>query len=213
MIKLPRFHRLPQAGGFLLEKNMENKIWFDEMHVLTGPEIRERIEMTDRLEKQIKAILDWYAEFDMDFVLWNLLYNKFYVTYITIVREYAKNATYVELYSGEFAMNMMNSSRNHIGEEYIYSFERARNAARNEVNKVMNKKRHDDYLVTGNWQHQWITILDGKERDSHAMAAFQIQPINAPFIVGGYRMMHPGDTSLGAPAEEIINCRCMEKFL
>lgn len=192
---------------------MENKIWFDEMHILTGPEIKERIEMTDKLEKKIKAILDWYAEFDMDFVLWTLLYQKFNVAYITIIRDYVGNKPYVEQNASEFAQNMMKTSRNHIGEEYIYSLERARNAARNEVNKVMNKKRHEDYLLTGHREHQWITILDGRERDTHSAAAFQIQPIEAPFIVGGYKMMHPGDTSLGAPMEEIINCRCMEKFL
>lgn len=33
---------------------------------------------------------------------------------------------------------------------------------------------------------------------------------NEPFIINGYKMMFPLDDSMGAPIDEIINCRCVE---
>ena len=57
-------------------------------------------------------------------------------------------------------------------------------------------------------QKVWITQGDEKVRPSHVTADFQSQDIETPFEVGGARLRFPGDKSLGAPAREIINCRC-----
>ena len=57
-------------------------------------------------------------------------------------------------------------------------------------------------------QKAWISTVDKKTRSSHAGADMQIVQNNQPFVVGGAKMMHPGDGSLGASADEIVNCRC-----
>jgi len=55
----------------------------------------------------------------------------------------------------------------------------------------------------------WDSAGDARTRETHAAADLQDPvPQGQPFIVGGYSLMYPGDTSLGAPAEEVINCRC-----
>lgn len=54
----------------------------------------------------------------------------------------------------------------------------------------------------------WNTILDQKTRNDHARADGQRQNIDEPFIVGGEKLMVPGDWSMGASAGNIINCRC-----
>jgi len=46
-------------------------------------------------------------------------------------------------------------------------------------------------------------------RPAHAAAGGQRQALDAAFSVGGYRMQHPGDSSHGAPAGLIANCRCV----
>lgn len=55
----------------------------------------------------------------------------------------------------------------------------------------------------------WDAANDSDTRDSHR-ALDETQPDSSDvFTTGdGNRMRHPGDASLGAPAEEIINCRC-----
>ena len=56
----------------------------------------------------------------------------------------------------------------------------------------------------------WHGILDDKIRDTHLEADRSQRniPMNNFFIVGGFRMMHPADSSHGAPLREICNCRC-----
>lgn len=58
-------------------------------------------------------------------------------------------------------------------------------------------------------RHEWVATNDARTRPTHAAANGQIRVIGQPFEVGGYLMLHPLDGSLGAPASEICNCRCV----
>lgn len=55
---------------------------------------------------------------------------------------------------------------------------------------------------------EWVTVGDEKVRAAHVAADGQIRKINEPFIVDGEALRYPGDTSLGASAGNVINCRC-----
>jgi hypothetical protein len=59
----------------------------------------------------------------------------------------------------------------------------------------------------------WVTVGDSRVRASHVQADGQVQNSGDPFIVQGQRLMQPGDTSLGATADNIINCRCSAQYL
>ena len=54
----------------------------------------------------------------------------------------------------------------------------------------------------------WVDTPDNLTRDMHVGAGGQKKPLGSPFRVGGEQLMHPGDTSLGASAENVVNCRC-----
>ncbi len=68
--------------------------------------------------------------------------------------------------------------------------------------------------VVGNakLKKRWVSLMDGRERATHHAAhldyADNAIDVSQPFIVGGAKLMAPGDTSLGAPLSEICNCRC-----
>ncbi len=60
----------------------------------------------------------------------------------------------------------------------------------------------------------WIATKDRRTRPTHVQAGIGQKKIPYPdaFLVGGARLMFPGDTSLGAPGREVINCRCAIAF-
>ena len=59
----------------------------------------------------------------------------------------------------------------------------------------------------------WIATRDGRVRDTHAAMGGQVRGHDQPFdSPSGARLMYPGDRSLGAPAAELIFCRCTQVY-
>lgn len=51
-----------------------------------------------------------------------------------------------------------------------------------------------------------------RTRESHAAADGQERALDEPYEIAGYQLRFPGDSSMGAPPEETISCRCSETF-
>lgn len=92
----------------------------------------------------------------------------------------------------------------------MFSEVRATEIALNETNWIYNWINHQNLVDKKQTTHTWVSMRDERVRDSHWRTDSQTVPINEPFTINGYKMMFPGDDSLGAPVEEIINCRCVE---
>lgn len=57
----------------------------------------------------------------------------------------------------------------------------------------------------------WAATQDERTRDTHSEMDGQRVGLDEPFVTpDGYNLLFPGDGSLGAPASEIVNCRCTE---
>lgn len=56
-------------------------------------------------------------------------------------------------------------------------------------------------------ENEWDATFHNT-RESHVIANGQRVQHGELFTVGGYQMAHPGDSSHGAPAKEIVNCAC-----
>jgi hypothetical protein len=97
---------------------------------------------------------------------------------------------------------------------------RGETIARTETLKALNAGRQEalDQLIenpNNDVQAQdvvraWDSTGDARTRETHAAADGQVVAQGEPFTVGGASLMYPGDTSMGAPAEETINCRCYQ---
>jgi len=96
--------------------------------------------------------------------------------------------------------------------------QRGETIARTETLKALNAGRQEalDQLIENpnndvraeDVVRAWDSTGDARTRETHAAADGQVVPQGEAFTVGGYSMMYPGDTSLGAPAGETVNCRC-----
>ncbi len=61
-------------------------------------------------------------------------------------------------------------------------------------------------------KREWDSTGDRNVRNTHRSLDGQFVGLDEPFVsVSGARLMHPGDTSLGAGGQEIIGCRCRVK--
>ena len=86
-------------------------------------------------------------------------------------------------------------------------------AARTGITAAQNAGRFDSYIAAEKMgiqiKRRWVCTKDARTRLDHGLADGQIVVgTKKPFIVGGYKMMFPGDKSLNAPGHEIYNCRC-----
>lgn len=59
----------------------------------------------------------------------------------------------------------------------------------------------------------WRSASDARVRDNHSWMNGQTVPMDSPFrSPSGALLMRPGDSSMGAGAGEIVNCRCIAQY-
>ena len=90
---------------------------------------------------------------------------------------------------------------------------RAMNIARTEATALSNYSLKTSAKQTGLiLEKEWITRRDGVVREAHIYMDLQRVPQDTDFSVQGYFMNYPGDSSKGAPAGLVCNCRCTMIF-
>lgn len=110
----------------------------------------------------------------------------------------------------DFSVWLMKTARNEPGVAFGNSHTAA--VTRTEVNAIGNLAALDAAYRRGERFKTWKTFGDGRVRPSHRAVNGTRIPIDEAFKVGGYLMMFPNDSSLGAGAEEVVNCRCVLEF-
>lgn len=95
---------------------------------------------------------------------------------------------------------------------------RARTIAETETLKIINQAKGQAVRQlmqeTGarRGTKTWLRTSSREPRLSHLAAVGDTVDVDEPFDVGGVQMMFPGDTSLGAGPEDIVNCKCGVRY-
>ena len=90
---------------------------------------------------------------------------------------------------------------------------RARTIARTEVHAAANYGSISAAEAENQPMEKiWIATPDGRARDAHIAAGGQRRRLDQAFNVGGERLQYPGDSTLGASAAMVINCRCFLRY-
>ena len=83
--------------------------------------------------------------------------------------------------------------------------------ARTAVTSAQNGGRQDTMNAAAKMgiklRKRWVSAKDMRVRDAHGKADGQTVNTDEPFIVGGEKLMFPGDTS-SASGWNLYNCRC-----
>lgn len=149
------------------------------------------------------------AEFAKNYML---LFTKYYPQYLSVlgVSDYSGISQWAQEHSRDLAAQIAVTDINGSG---MLVYDRMLNTARTEANAIGNLAVLHAAHSAGKTRKRWKTFGDSRVRSTHREAAGQTVPINEPFIVGGSQLMFPCDTSLGASAAEVVNCRCTVQYL
>lgn len=185
--------------------------YFGEMEI-SDKEKKERLELAKELEPIFISFFCAFLDYDgkeEDFIQGlSAEYKKVALKFLK-VRE---PPAYIKEYSEKIIEDIIRTTIENKDTPYFTSVERAMNIAANEANTIGNYREYIRMVKNGYKYKTWITMNDDKVRHTHAEANGYKVGIFDSFQIGASEMSFPHDYSLGASAEEIVNCRCSLKY-
>lgn len=128
------------------------------------------------------------------------------------INAYGTPDEYITARSEQFATQVIDVAERHGDDPYYVSADRARKLAEEEANTALN---HAEYVAAlkGYKRKQWVTMMDGRERQTHGEVNGTIIPIGDLFYVGDSIFAYPRDMTYDPSMEEVANCRCSLRYL
>lgn len=198
------------------------KEYFSKMSI-SDKEKQERIAFSEQMEEVVLYILALIettiesGETDQEYIQ-----TQFYDKYLDVVLGYILVDSYIKEYVFETSKQIIGTTFSHIVEkhpdseqatdDYYLSNDRAMFISECEANSILNYRQYSKALKSGKTKKTWIYVGDKRERKTHLEVGGTTIPINEPFSVGDSLLMFPTDHSLGASADEIVNCRCSIQY-
>lgn len=205
-----------------------NVQWISEMELPVAEKLM-RVQMITEFEERIEKIFKKEKEttengintalaitlLTVPLILeWRSVCDKYYESYVSLVSRSGKTGfpsaeEWKKQHSVDFARWVQETTTENLNTDYVFSIDRIRDIARTETNAICDLATLDGFYREGYTKKKWSSFHDGKTRHSHKAADGQVQPLSKPFTVGDSLLMFPHDSSLGASASEIVNCRCI----
>lgn len=198
------------------------KEYFSKMSI-SDKEKQERIAFSEQMEEVVLYILALIettiesGESDQEYIQ-----TQFYDKYLDVVLGYMLIDSYIKEYVLETSKQIIGTTFSHIVEkhpdseqatdDYYLSNDRAMFISECEANSILNYRQYSKAVKAGKTKKTWIDVGDKRERKTHLEVGGITIPINEPFSVGDSLLMFPTDHSLGASADEIVNCRCSIQY-
>lgn len=194
------------------KQNIPMEQYFGEMG-LTNEQERKRLDLAERLEEEFIDILAWvFYTAQNRAVSESVVEERFREALINSTDEEVMNLSRTEEIIDTVAKEVAKTTVDRRNTPFFLSEERAYLLAEDNANTLFNYYDFEQALSQNKSMKQWLTILDGRERETHNLADGMIAVVEQPFEVGDSLLMFPKDTSLGASPEEIINCRCSVRY-
>ncbi len=195
------------------ERSMPFEQYFGEMSLPKGDK-SERIRMAEELENNFIVTMSWlFTLAQSNRTDYEPVRKQIEDAYLSTIEKYADVDMYLSTYIKSFSYDVIESTERYKTQPYYYSLDRAKYMAENEVNTVINHARYVEAVNSGKTMKRWESIIDEVTRKDHIEVNGKYIPIGQAFRVGDSWMMYAKDTSLGASANQIVNCRCVTIYL
>lgn len=195
------------------------KEYFSKMSI-SDKEKQERIAFSEQMEEVVLYILALIettiesGETDRGYIQ-----TQFYDKYLDVIASYTLIDAYIKQYALDVTKQIIDatferfsSEDKSITDDYYLSNDRAMFISECEANSILNYRQYSKAVKAGKTKKTWIDVGDKRERKTHLEVGGTTIPINEPFSVGDSLLMFPTDHSLGASADEIVNCRCSIQY-
>lgn len=195
------------------------KEYFSKMSI-SDKEKQQRIAFSEQMEEVVLYILALIettiesGESDQEYIQ-----TQFYDKYLDVIASYMLIDTYIKQYALDVTKQIiditferLSSEDKSITDDYYLSNDRAMFISECEANSMLNYRQYSKAVKSGKTKKKWIDVGDKRERKTHLEVGGTTLPIGEPFSVGDSLLQFPKDTSLGASADEIVNCRCSIQY-
>ena len=187
-------------------------LYFGEMD-LTEKQKEERIKASKQIESMmlflfsLLSVMNEYSYQNVEFVV-----NQVKTQYSNIISSSEVMDDYLTGYVQEFSEQIVETTQEYFEDEWYLSDDRAIFVAENEANTTFNYLEYKKAVNSGKTKKRWVTMRDRHVRHTHQLVDGKTIGINDVFLVGDSEMFYPKDTTFGASANEIVNCRCSIKY-
>lgn len=195
------------------------KEYFSKMSI-SDKEKQQRIAFSEQMEEVVLYILALIettiesGESDQEYIQ-----TQFYDKYLDVIASYMLIDTYIKQYALDVTKQIIDATFERfsaedksITDDYYLSNDRTMFISECEANSILNYRQYSKAVKAGKTKKKWIDVGDKRERKTHLEVGGTILPIDEPFSVGDSLLQFPKDTSLGASADEVVNCRCSIQY-
>lgn len=195
------------------------KEYFSKMSI-SDKEKQERIAFSEKMEEVVLYILALIeTTIESGETKREYIQAQFYDKYLDVIASYMLIDTYIKQYATDITKQIiditferLSSEDKSITDDYYLSNDRAMFISECEANSMLNYRQYSKAVKSGKTKKKWIDVGDKRERKTHLEVGGTTLPIGEPFSVGDSLLQFPKDTSLGASADEIVNCRCSIQY-
>lgn len=195
------------------------KEYFSKMSI-SDKEKQERIAFSEQMEEVVLYILALIeTTIESRETKREYIQTQFYDKYLDVIASYMLIDTYIKQYALDVTKQIIDATFERfsakdksITDDYYLSNDRAMFISECEANSILNYRQYSKAVKAGKTKKKWIDVGDKRERKTHLEVGGTTLPIDEPFSVGDSLLQFPKDTSLGASADEIVNCRCSIQY-
>jgi len=186
--------------------------YFGEMELPEWDKER-RIEMANKLEEMMLyffALVELYQD-DLEDAIDSIV-ELLALKYRDVLSEYIDIDEYLQDYTDQFAVQMMETTEDDLENPWMLSDDRAVFDAENEANFTAEYINYVKAVKAGKKNKVWRAFSDNRTRKTHKAINGKVVGIFDLFEVGNALMRFPKDTLYGNYPEEVVNCRCTATY-